>query len=292
MTTATMAASHWDRMYETATRSAWTQNADVERAVYLRMTDEPGFWLSWVFEKKLPKIRRLLSIGCGDGAHELGMARNGYVRHIEAFDASPVAIAQASAMAKAENLQIEFSVRTFEDFASTPSQGGAFDAVLFAGSLHHVTDIEGMLSAVRHVLKPGGYVILNEYVGPCYQLYPNTQVDLVNRVHQMTPPEFRHSREARLDLPTIDMIMDGDPTEGVRSALIPLLVPMYFRAEYVRWMGGALLHPLFGCLNAAKVNDGSPESRTYVAMLIAMEDELTRGGVLGHDFMFGVFRRD
>jgi len=85
------------------------------------------------------------------------------------------------------------------------------------------------------------------------------------------------------------MITASDPTEGVRSALIPLLVPMYFEREYERFVGGGLLHPLFGCLNASRVNDGSAESRMLVEMLILLEDELTRAGVLKHDFMFGIY---
>jgi len=292
VTSSDTAAAHWDAMYATATRSAWTQNPMVERELYLRMSDQPGFWLEWLFTQKTPPVGRLLAVGCGDGGHEIAIARRGFARHVTAFDASPVAISMARAVAEAEGLPVDFSVRLFDDFIANPGEESAFDAVLFSGSLHHVLDLEGMLSAVRRVLRPGGLVIINEYVGPLYQLYPQAQVDVVNRVLNRIPPEFKMSHDEQLVLPTMDMIIANDPSEGVRAPLIPVLLPLYFSAEYERRAGGGLLHPIFGHLNANKINDGSPESTSLVAMLIALENELTAAGVLGHDFIFSLFRRD
>lgn len=285
------AAAHWDEKYATAVRSAWVQNPQVEREVYRRMTGEPLFWLWWLFNTALPKANRMLSIGCGDGSHEISVARSGLARHITAFDASPVAIDLARAAAASDDLPIDFSVRLFEDFIASPPPG-TFDVILFSGSLHHVADLEGMMSTVRKLLAPGGRVVVNEYVGPIYQLYPQTQVDIVNRVLDATPAAFLLERDARLRLPSIEGIMTNDPSEGVRAPLIPILLPMYFTPKYERLCGGGLLHPIFDCLNGAKINDGSPESDAYVAMLIAMENELTAAGVLRNDFMFGIYGLD
>ncbi len=279
--------SHWDAKYAAATQSAWVQNSIVERAVYRRMTGQEGFWLDWVFNCLIPPVDNLLSIGCGDGSHEMLIARRGFAKRVLAFDAASGAIARAQETAGSEGLAVEFRNSLFEEFVTNPGPENTYDVVLFSGSLHHVTDLEGMLCAVQRVLKPGGKVIVNEYCGPCYQLYSPSQVQTVDRVIAALPEEFRSAD--RLAMPTMQMIMDSDPTEGVRSALIPLLVPMYFEREYERFIGGGLLHPLFTCLNAAKVNDGSPESRALVEMLVLMEDELTRAGALRHDFMFGIY---
>lgn len=281
------ATSHWDGMYANVTRSAWTQNLQVANAIHERMTDQPNFWLAWLFHEALPPVGRMLSIGCGDGVHENIVARYGLAQSIVAFDASPVAIERARAEAEAGGWHVDFSVRLFEEFAAEPGAENEFDLVMFSGSLHHVTDLEGMLSAVRRVLKPDGKVVVNEYCGACYQIYPQSQVDIVNRVLASIPPEFRAADV--LEIPSIDLVMATDPTEGVRSALIPQLVPAYFAPVHERFLGGGLLHPIFTCLNADRVNDGSPESRILVDMLIRMDDEFTRSGALGHDFMFGIY---
>lgn len=288
---ADQAATHWDEKYAAAVRSAWVQNPLVEREVYRRMTGEPVHWLWWLFHPTLPKADRMLAIGCGDGSHELALAGNGSVRHITAFDASPVAIEMGRQAARAQGLSIDFQVRLFEEFVAEPPSE-TFDVILFSGSLHHVTDLEGMLSTVRKLLRPGGHVVVNEYVGPIYQLYPQSQIDIINRVLDATPPVFLAAPDARLRLPTIEAVMAHDPTEGVRAPLIPTLLPMYFRPVHERRVGGGLLHPIFDCLNGAKVNDGSVESGAYVSMLITLENELTAAGALNHDFMFGIYRAD
>lgn len=290
--TAIEASRHWDQMYENAVRSAWTQNTLVATELYRRMTGEPGFWMEWTFTKELPPIQRMLSIGCGDGGHELAAARRGFVQEIVAFDASHVAIEAASKIARSEGLPIQFQVGLFEDFVANPPEPSSFDAVLFSGSLHHVTDLEGMLSTVRHVLRPGGKVVVNEYVGPVYQLYPQSQVSIVNAMLERIPPSFRVGSDDHLVLPTMEAITANDPTEGVRAPLIRPLLPLYFRSTYHRDIGGSLLHPIFSHLNAKKVNDGSDESRALVSMLIAAENALIEAGALSHDFMFAIYERD
>lgn len=282
------ATSHWDGMYANVTRSAWTQNLQVSHALHRRMTDQPEFWLAWLFHQYLPPVGRLLSIGCGDGVHENIIARYGLAKSIVAFDASPVAIERARAEAEAGGWHVDFSVRLFEEFADSPGPEGEFDVVLFSGSLHHVKDLEGMLSAVRRVLKPDGKVVVNEYCGACYQIYPKSQAEIVDRILETIPREFKAAD--KLEIPTIEQVMASDPTEGVRASLIPQLISVYFEAEYERFLGGGLLHPIFTCLNGDRVNDDSPESRMLVDMLIRMDDELTRSGALGHDFMFGIYR--
>jgi SAM-dependent methyltransferase len=290
MSSSSKAQAHWDRMYDDSIVSAWTQSPAVARELYIRMTGKPGYWLEWVFTDGMPGVDRMLSIGCGDGSHELAIARRGFARHVTAFDGSPLGIGRAAAIAEEEGLPIDFSVKLFETFVADPGPDDSYDCVMFCGSLHHVLDLEGMLGAVRKVLKPGGYLIVNEYVGPCYQLYPQSQVAIVNRFLERIPTEFRLGPDVVLELPTIEMIMEADPSEGVRSALIPTLVPMYFDPEHVRMAGGALLHPIFGMLNGTKVIDGSLESTALVEMLIACENELTAAGALQHDFLFGIYR--
>jgi 2-polyprenyl-3-methyl-5-hydroxy-6-metoxy-1,4-benzoquinol methylase len=282
------AAAHWDTKYTEAVRSAWTKNSLVESELYVRMTGSTGHWLDWTFNSYLPPIERLLSIGCGDGSHELAIARHNFARHVTAFDASPVAIEQARAVARAENLNIDFQVSTFEAFTRDPSTE-QFDAVLFCGSLHHVTEIEAMLFAVRRRLKPQAPIIVNEYVGPCYQLYDAHQLGVITRTLDSIPAEFKIAPDAALKLPTIEMIMGGDPTEGVRASLIRTLLPMFFDVGYERLIGGALLHPIFGLLDDRRINDGSPESRMLAQMLIAADRELTLNGVLQDEFLFAIY---
>lgn len=291
--TATTHAAHWDVKYSTTIRSAWTANPYVQRAVNARMTGDPGMhWLNWLFAEFLSvRPARVLSVGCGDGGHELIIARQSYADYVYGFDASPVGIEIASRTARDEGLSAEFAVRLFEDFVAAPPSE-PFDVALFAGSLHHVRDIEGMLFTIQKVVKPGGYVVVNEYVGPAYQLYGEEQLTLVNLLLDLLPEDLIADPAFRVVTPTMRTVYAADPSEGVRAPLIPTLLPRFFSPVMVRQMNGALLHPLFDGINAVNASEESPRNAKLFKALIALEALLTEQRVLTSDFMFAIYCND
>jgi SAM-dependent methyltransferase len=284
-----LVSTHWDDRYETGVRSSWFSSPAVVSELNRRITGRDAFWLAWLFTEYLPKKpKRILSIGCGDGAHELIIARQGWAGHVDAFDISPAGIGQASEKASEEKLNAHFFVRDFQDFIDNP--GGDYDAAIFIGSLHHVTDLEGMLGAVRKSLAPNGYLFINEYCGPCYNIYDEKRIDIINSVLRSLSPTYKMHPEAVWINHSIEHVFAVDPSESVRSSLIPSFLKFYFELELIRPFGGALLHPMFDLLNSGKLNDGSDDSMTVVNMLIEIENQLQSNGILPSDFMFGVYR--
>ncbi|KAA3521831.1 methyltransferase domain-containing protein [Agrobacterium vitis] len=282
-------SSHWDDRYETGVRSSWFSSKAVGSELNRRITGSDKFWLWWVFNEYLQeKPKRIISIGCGDGAHELIIARNHWAESVDAFDLSPIGIRQAAETAKEEGINANFFVRDFNDFIQNP--GGDYDAAIFIGSLHHVTDLEGMLGAVRKSLVPNGHLIINEYCGPCYNIYDKKRVDLLNSVIRSISVPYKRHPDAKWVNHSIEHVFAVDPSESVRSSLILPFLEFYFDKEIHRPFGGALLHPIFDLLNAEKINDGSEDSDTVVKMLIEMENQLQANGVIPSDFMFGVYR--
>lgn len=285
--------AHWDLKYRESIKSSWTENPVVQRAVNKRMTGNPNLhWLNWVFTEFLPvRPQNVLSVGCGDGSHELIIARQDYADLVYGFDASPVAIEMANRQARDEGLKAIFEVKLFEEFSEQPPED-EFDLAMFAGSLHHVRDIEGILFAIQKALKPGGFVVVNEYVGPAYQLYGELQQRLVNDVLGLLPKDTLIDPDFRLRIPTMRTVYATDPSEGVRAPLIPTLLPRFFTTLMRRQMNGALLHPLFDGLNGAVVNVDTPENQRLIERIIDLEDVLTEAKILSSDFMFAVYRND
>ncbi|MUZ73328.1 methyltransferase domain-containing protein [Agrobacterium vitis] len=289
MNQTTTAAAHWDQRYEQNQRSAWFANPLVLSELNRRITGSDTFWLTWLFETYLKKKpRHLLSIGCGDGSHENLIARQQWAKRVTGFDISAQGIAAADTVSRSENLNAHFITMDFDAFISNPMRD--FDVVLFIGSLHHVKDLEGMLATVRQALDPGGIVIINEYCGPCFNIYDEARVALINSTLDTLDPVFKVSPNAKWINQSIDEILAQDPSESVRSSLIPSFMKHYFEPEITKPFGGALLHPLFDHLNGAKLADGSHESETIVRLLIQMENSLAAAGSLPNDFMFGVYK--
>jgi SAM-dependent methyltransferase len=94
---------------------------------------------------------RVLEVGCGAGhlAAALGAAGHGVV----ALDASPERVAEARARG------VDARAAVFPDFRDEP-----FDAVLFTHSLHHVHDIGGGVARARELLRPGGTLVVEDFV--------------------------------------------------------------------------------------------------------------------------------
>ncbi len=286
-------AALWDEKHDQEISSYWAQNPLVLAEVQRRQTGDPKrFWLGWLFEEQLKQpVERVLSVGCGAGGHEIMIAFEGWASEVHAFDASRAGIDKARAHAAKLGVDnIDFQVRSFEDFAEAGPDTPTYDVVLFAGSLHHMRDLEGMLSRVRRSLKSDGCILFNEYVGPIYAIYPPERVALLNRLLSEIPAAYKRSADAQWKNPTIDDVMRIDPSEGVRSSLILDLLSMYFDIDMRRDFGGAILHPIFDLLDGDRLSDGSKEAEAVVNRLIETENRLMAEGALPSDMCLGIAR--
>ncbi|MBX9704771.1 MAG: class I SAM-dependent methyltransferase, partial [Gammaproteobacteria bacterium] len=163
--------------------------------------------------------------------------------------------------------------------------------ILFVGSLHHVTDLDGMLRRCCSILKPDGILVVNEYIGPCYIVLHEQQVNIVNKVLSALGDNFKLTPNAKWTNPSIETVMATDPSEAVRSALIPSFLDMYFDLVKSMPYGGSLLHPLFQLLNSNTISNDSPECQTVIDLLITIEDILIENGVLNNDFVFNIYQQ-
>jgi SAM-dependent methyltransferase len=96
---------------------------------------------------------RVLSIGCGDGAFELLLAR--HAKSVLAVDLSPeaIAVAQRAQRASGEG-NVEFRCMSFRDLPWEER----FDTIVCLAFLHHVSvpELPGFLRACHDHLAPGG----------------------------------------------------------------------------------------------------------------------------------------
>jgi SAM-dependent methyltransferase len=287
-------ARHWDAYAAAGKNPQFTQHPMIEAAVYDRITGGANkYWLNWLIEDKLEgPFERALSLACGTGGHELILARSGKIRRIDAFDLSPksVTIAQDNAR-KAGIDNVHFFEAGFDDFDAKLGDA-TFDLVCFFGSLHHVREIETVLSAVHRRLTPNGKLIFNEYTGDCYTILDDRKVATINRLLATLDPVFLNPERPRYANPTLDAMLGGDPSEGVRAALILPFLRHRFEFELLRPFGGAILHMMYPCLSHKKLLDGSPGSKSVVGLLLEVERMLYEDiGYLPSDFHVGICRK-
>jgi SAM-dependent methyltransferase len=289
-----VSARHWDAYAATGQSPQWTQHPLIESAVYRRITGGiDKYWLNWLIEDCLEgPFERALSLGCGTGGHELILAHSGKVRRIDAFDLSPKSVEIARGKAReAGYANVNFFSAGFDDFDAKLGEAN-YDLVCFFGSLHHVREIDTVLGAVHRRMTPGGRLVFNEYTGDCYAILDERKVAAINGLLAALDPKFLDSERPRYENPTLDAMLAGDPSEGVRAALILPFLAHRFEVELLRPFGGAVLHMLYRSLDHAKMTDGSPESESIVRLLIEVDRLLYEDArYLPSDFHVGVCRK-
>lgn len=95
--------------------------------------------------------RRVLDLGSGLGESATYFALHG--ARVTATDISPKMCELCEATARSHGVSVETIVTPVE-LLEVPAE--SFDVVYGANLLHHVTDLEGTLAAVRQALVPGG----------------------------------------------------------------------------------------------------------------------------------------
>lgn len=132
------------------------------------------------FVRSLPRARRALDLGCGDGRLTAELNAD----EITAADVSRVALDRAAWRLPGANLvQLKLD-------ESLPFADSAFELVLCAETIEHVRDLQLLLSELRRVLTPGGALALTT---PAYGRLTGLDI-LVRGFERRFPPLSPHLR--------------------------------------------------------------------------------------------------
>jgi SAM-dependent methyltransferase len=185
-------------------------------------------------------VAECLSLCCGFGEIERLLARQRVFERCTGVDLSPDAIARARAQARQEGHDnIEYVVG---DLNTLELDAERYDVVWSNGALHHISGLEHLLAQVKKALKPGGYLIANEYVGPDHQQLSPRQLEIINAVIHLIPREYRLRTEETFVPPAVQRrpwarwifrLGTGEPTTYQRtwSPMKKLVFPPYALAQ-------------------------------------------------------------
>jgi SAM-dependent methyltransferase len=217
------------------------------------------------------------------------MAKLGFASQIDAFDFSESSLEIARKDATSAGVDINFYQDDFNLFELDENK--KYDIVFCSGSLHHVKELERCLSTIQKCLKPDGYFIVNEYIGDCYNIYNENQVDLIDRIYKCFHNTLRSGTTETFSSPSIERVFTKDPSEAVRSKLILPFLKFYFDVEVLNPAGGGLLHEMYPLLDHCQLSDKDPKSETIVRLLLEFETilmDLPTG--LSSDFCLCILR--
>lgn len=134
-------------------------------------------------------LPRCLSLGCGSGRLERQLANYNAFVQCDAYDVAPGAIEQAKANAReAGYSHIHYRVA---DINTMQLPAATYDAVWISASMHHFEQLEHVCQQIAHSLKPGGLLLLDEYVGGNHLQCSERQKELANLCLHLLPERYR-----------------------------------------------------------------------------------------------------
>jgi len=158
--------------------------------------------------------------------------------------------------------------------------------------LHHFDKIEAFLSGkIRYVLKPNGFLIINEFVGATRHQFSKKQINAINKSIALIPKKFRTRFKSNLHknkyrgVGIFRMIM-ADPSECIDSENIMPSIHKHYHTLIEKPYGGNLLMSALRDISHHffKLNQ---EKEKVLKDLFLLEDDYLKNN--SSDFVFGIY---
>lgn len=204
-----------------------------------------------------------LSVGCGNGAKEIALIRGDFVERMVCYDLAESRIVEARRMASELGISERIEFHTKDAFKL--HDGPEFDFVYWNNALHHMFDVPGTLAWSRGLLRQGGLLLVDEYVGPSRMQFDDETIAYANAIRGLLPkrllvggkPGTFHDRS--LSREWFEARIAKDPSEAVDSGRTLSAIRELFDRPVVRPTGGTIyyiaLNSLFRNFDMAAAED-------------------------------------
>ncbi len=233
------------------------------------------------------------SFACGNGTKEMQWAKLDRFSLIKGFDLSEKRIANA----KSEAIKNKLSGKMFfetGDARSIQLGESEYDIYFAEQSMHHFSPLKEILLRIKKFVKPGGLLLINEYVGPERFQWTDEQVEFSNELLRRLPASRRtywksSAVKNKIYKPGRLRMMLNDPSEAVESSQIIPLLNKHFECVELKNYGGTILHPLLDGI-AHNFLEDDEEAKSILEMCFDYEDNLLASGKIESDFVFAVYK--
>lgn len=208
-----------------------------------QISDNPPLGVAGALKTELGSrvLERGVSVGCGSGSKEFRLMEHGLIHGFDLFDLASNCVEQARAHAATRGWADRITASSDDVFAMpvTPR----YDLVHWDHALHHMLDVEKALLWSMDVLRPGGYIVVNDYIGPNRLQFFDQQIEaarnFIEENSQFADQDIRLPRYSNIVFRLRQMVRD--PSEAPQSESIPAIAQRLLGIEMKR-LGGVMIH--------------------------------------------------
>jgi SAM-dependent methyltransferase len=231
---------------------------------------------------------RMLSLGCGSGSVDSACLEQGWPvdeYHLAEYDDHLLEV--ATDHLRTQKLAQQIVPHRFDFEAMQDLNFGTFDIIFFCHSLHHCTDIEGLLFFLKRSLNDHGIILGVDYFGGA-RLQPDFEIlPLLRRLYSVLPDALKINLVTGLLEPNyhpqqFETVMNYDPSEAPRSGDLRSIFLSQFKELNTVPMGGTLLRPLLANRAGHFISEDE-NVQSLLKLLCLFESEMISSGKIKSD---------
>ncbi|MCP1538103.1 class I SAM-dependent methyltransferase [Methylorubrum extorquens] len=257
---------------------------------------DEAYGLAYIDAAKHPEhTGRLLSIGCGDGAVEIRVAKYLIANGFNDFefvcaDLSPILLGHLKKAVAAEGLTKHFT--PVEADLNKIQIPGNFDVMMANHALHHIEGLESLFEYSCQNLSPSGIFATCDMIGRNgHRRWPETAAVLSALWPALSVKKRYHSLLQRVNDTFLDHDCSKEGFEGIRAQDILPLMLKYLKPYKFFATGGfvdVIVDRGFGHAYDAK----SPEDVSFIRFLADMNEVMLDSGVVKPTWVMAYFTKD
>lgn len=237
-----------------------------------------------------------IELAGGRGDFALALLDSGIAKDVHMVDISAKAV--TIAMQKAEQKYKNRFSAEVQDVNKIVIEK-EYDLAVFSQSLHHISELEHVLTEVKSSLKPSGVLYVSDYIGPTRMQWTDLQLKIMNQVLDEIPSSLKielnrdgsvsEKVKEKIKRIPIEEFLRVDPSEAVRSGEIFDVLHEVFRNTQFFPLGGTITYEVFRNIAHNFVAE-KEEIRALMKMVINLEYLLIEQKILKSNFGLFVCR--
>ena len=290
---------YWDNRVVADRPISWMGHPYISSTFNKRIYDfDSDLWGNGLFEvlkrkyvRKGRKFKKAISVACGNGRKEMDLVRNGLIDHIKLYELAKNRIEEGKKLAKRYGIEdkVEF---VYGDAFKLETTGEQYDLVLWLNAIHHMMDTRMAIEWSNDVLLPGGFFIMDDYVGPNRFQWSRIVMEYCNMARAKFPKsifrrseKFKKKRHQVMRVVDQNLVSGVDPSEAADSSRILEAISFSFprREEFLYSSGVSTL-----ALNDISSRILDEKYYPLIDHAIELDLELVEKGHIGFAAVIGI----